>query len=60
MNWRLLLLPVLFVMCGAVGTLAGVLASLTVEGAARYVVWAVVGLTVSVGGACLIERRCRR
>lgn len=59
MNWRLVLLPLWIVACGALGTLAGVLASLLVTGAVRYVVWALVGLPVALGTMTVIERRFR-
>ena len=63
MNLRLIrligLAVAVCVVCGGLGTLAGVLASLPFHGTAHTVVWGVAGSAVAVGFGYLIERKTR-
>lgn len=64
MNLRRFLRPVVvaavFVVCGGLATLVGVLVSLPFHGTAHLVVWAAVATPVAVGIGYLLGRPVRR
>lgn len=53
-------LPIVWVLCGGLGTLAGVLASTWLHGTARTAVFAAVGIPVAIGAGWATEHLADR